>query len=213
MKKFKRTMVILFAVILMISNNLVYANGLKSTNPLNYKRDTEERYIASIALEKGITFEEAENINKKEVDLILKSNSNGIFPMARDEVIKYKTVDKRAGVINSNVGSRNVYIATEVRYLYSNVSNKPLYIENIGNPLIYISGISYVDISGGGFNIEKYSTTARISNTVSFEYRVNSSIGITSGLDILQVSGQAGGEVQVTTRAKTYVINISLSDL
>lgn len=142
--------------------------GVRSTNPIDYAPNTEERYIASMARQKGITFEEAKKINDEEVALLLKNR-----PMALDEEIRYKTVDKKAGTINSNEQDFRVYIATEVRYLWSKVYSKPLQIERIGKPIMYIQGFSIEEIDGGGFDIEQTSSKARISQTAVLRYPVS----------------------------------------
>jgi len=133
--------------------------------------------------------------------------------MVQDEEIKYKTIDKKAGDINSNKKVFRVNIATEVKYLWSNAYNKPIQIESIGQPIMYIPGFSVAEIIGGGFNIENTSTSARISQTAVLKYSVSASLGITKGLDIVEVSAAVSGMVYLTTKAKTYAINIGLTDL
>jgi hypothetical protein len=78
---------------------------------------------------------------------------------------------------------------------------------------MYLPGVtsSSLSMQGGDFNIEKYNTSGRISRTVSFTYTVEG-ITISIGGDILGVSTTTDG-TRITTRAKTYDINITESDL
>ncbi|AEE90994.1 conserved exported protein of unknown function [Tepidanaerobacter acetatoxydans Re1] len=172
----------------------------------NYAPDTKDRYIASIARQKGITFEEAKKINDTEVSLLLKGRP-------ADEEIRYKTVDKHAGDIRSNKKIFEVNMSTEVRYLWSNTHKKPLEIDNIVAPVIYIPDAGISAIVGGEFNIEQTLTKIRASQTAVVTYAASSSLGITAEQDISNISAASGGMVYLTTNSNTYVLNIELADL
>lgn len=184
----------------------LHKSGAKSTDPTDYAPNTRERYIASICKQKGITFEEAKKINDKEVASLLKNRP-------ADEEIRYKTVDKHAEDINSGKKAFKVNMATEVRYLWSNAYNKPVQIENIAPVIIYIPSANISAIVGGEFNIEQTLTKARVSQTATITFSANASDKITVGGDILDVSPSSAGAVHLTTKAKTYILNIGFADL
>lgn len=226
MRNLRKVLSLFLSLMLLVSLNVSYADGMnstnnsyssdmKSTNPLDYEPNTEERYIANMAHRLGISFEEAKKINDAEVAEILKKRFEKVGPLAYDEEVRYKTVDKKAGTIETNVKSFNVNIASEIRYVWNRATNKVVYIENVGSPIMYISGFSIAQINGGGFNIEKYSTSARISQTASLVYVVDASIGANIQIvkDVVDVSGQIGTSFYITTKAKTFYININASDL
>lgn len=172
----------------------------------DYPRDSRERFVASLALKHNISYEEADILERQETSAILMLRGS-------DEVLKYKTVDKSAGTIYGNSYSQSVYIATEVRYVWNRATNTLTNIEAIGGPLTYLPGISSggLSMSGGDYNIEKYSKTARISQTVAFTYEITGTT-VQVGGDILSVSRTTSG-YKITTSAKTYAISISASDL
>lgn len=126
-------------VTIILANSTVFADD-RQINLNDYPRDTRERYVASLALERNISYEEADRIEREESNLLL----------GRDEVLKYKTIDKRAGRIDDgNNYSQSVYIATEVRYVWGNANNRLVNIESAGSPYLYIPGVSNLDITGG----------------------------------------------------------------
>ena len=186
------------------------ANPITNNNTIinlnDYPKNSRERYVASLAIEKNISYDAADVLERETASQLIKSR-------APINVLRYKTVDKKAGTINGNSYSQPVYIATEVRYVWDNVTNKLANIENIGGPVIYLPGVSSGSLSfqGGDFNIEKYNTSGRISRTLTFTYTVEG-VTVSIGGDILGVSTTTAG-TNVTTRAKTYNINISQSDL
>ena len=154
----------------MFNGTAFASNGNDETiNLNNYPRDSRERYVASIALEKGISYEEADKLEREEISLF-----------SNDEYIRYKTVDKPAGSIDDGTSyNQDVYIATEVRYTWNRVYNKLVYIEDLGGSYIYVPRTSQLEIIGGA---------------------------------IISVSKNWSG-FKVTTRAKTFSINIRESDL
>ncbi|MBG0763697.1 MAG: hypothetical protein H0S78_02230 [Tissierellales bacterium] len=213
MKKIK--ILLLIIVCIMLFSTAVYGSDLvikdetnlqKEINLNEYPRDSRERFVASLAIEKNISYEEADALEKETASEIIITRS----PV---EILKYKTVDKHAGTISGDYYNQVVYIATEVRYVWNQYSNELVYIESLGSPLMYLPGVtsSSLSMQGGDFNIEKYNTSGRISRTVSFTYTVEG-ITISIGGDILGVSTTTDG-TRITTRAKTYDINITESDL
>lgn len=171
-------------------------------DPNDYPKDTRERYVASLALRDNISYEEADKLERQERALLY-------LP---DEYLRYKTIDKYAGKVDDGAKySESVYIATEVRYVWSRASNRLVNIENVGGSYLYIPGVSYLDITGGNINVELYSKSARVSQTCSFIYEVKG-VSVTVGGDVVSIS-KSWGTYKITTRAKTFVINIKESDL
>jgi hypothetical protein len=181
-------------------SNMSYASEIKSTNLLNYPINSQERFIASIANEKNISYDEAE----KYFELKLKNISRS--PL---EEMKYETVDKVAKTIRTNSGDFKVRIATEVAYLYNNVTDKPIEIISVGSPYAYIYGYSNAEFNHSDYNVTSNKYSARISVTGSFVITTSSSYSI--GFDIIGVSGSFNNIL--TTKAVTPVIDINLSDL
>lgn len=181
-------------------------SNVVSTNPTDYLPNTKERYIASIARQKRVTFEEAKKTNDAEEALLLKN-------MPADEEIRYKTINKHAGDIKSSKKIFSVNMTAEVRYAWSNTYGKPVQIHNITHITIFIPDVSISTIVGGGPNIEQTLTKVRASQTAVVAYSVSSSLGITADHDILNIIATSGGMMHLITKAKTYSINIGLADL
>lgn len=212
-KLLKNKLIAILLCVIVLFNGTSFASNTenKQINLNNYPRNSRERYVASVALQKGISYEEADKIERQELarcgfegqELVLFSN---------DEYLRYKTVDKRAGTINDgSMYNQDIYIATEVRYVWSRVYNRLVNIESVGGPHVYIPGASNVTITGGDMVVEKYADRARISRTCSFVYETSGG-SVTIGGDIISVTKNWSG-VKITTRAKTVVINITESDL
>lgn len=162
---------------------------------------TEEKFLKSFAQRKGISYDEAKKINDNSI--------NRVQLRRPTEQTKYKTV-KQYFRVNSDI---NLVMATEVAYLYSNVDDEVLSIVNIGNPYMGVKGASLNKWSGGEFNIEQTSKSARISQTGQAHLEVSRSVsgglyknGITFAYDV-------GNTKVYYTDVETYVMKISLSDL
>lgn len=174
-------------------------NAAVSVDPREYPENSRERFVANMALQHQISYQEAD---------LLEKASALVIPRASDEVLKYKTIDQRAGTIQGGMGyEQGVNIATEVRYVYNRALGKVSSLEHVGAPIMYIPGASSWEIMDGDFNIEQYSKSARISRTTALSYEV-AGMTITAGIDIISVSGMTQG-YRVTTRAKTFVLNIT----
>lgn len=207
MKKFFRMVSAFLACVLLVCLVPVYAVGtdshtgkaVVSVDPRDYPENSRERFVANMALQHQISYQEAD---------LLEKASALVVPRASDEVLKYKTIDQRTGTIQGILGyEQDVNIATEVRYVYNRALGKVSTLEHVGAPIMYIPGVTSWEILGGDFNIEQYSKSARISRTTALTYEIEG-LTITAGIDILSVSGTTQG-CQVTTRAKTFVLNIT----
>lgn len=176
----------------------------KSVNPLNYPKNTRERYVACLAQQYGISYEAADQMEKKQ---------SVATPLAADEILKYKTIDKVAGNFSDGNGySVSPHISAEVSYVYSYEQKKAISIQSVGGPILYIPGVSNCTFNKGTFNITKPSSTSRrISVTASAEYKVSGTT-ISVGGDIIGISQTVGGYT-VSTKAKTFSITIYLSNL
>lgn len=175
----------------------------RKEDPSNYPKDTRERYIASIALKKGITFEEAEKLENEDIPT---------FRIPPDEVVSYKTIDKTAGYVNDKK-RRSVNISAEVKYVKKFGSGEFIRIENIGEPYVYMPKVSFGSFSSGGFNIENNGTYGRISTTGSVTYHIPFTIGISIKTgDVAEINGNVIVGLNITTKAKTFVIDIKRHD-
>ncbi len=200
--------VLMFAGIIGFRNN--FGNSKISSNDEgtihldDYKKDTRERFVASLALKNKMTYEQADTLDKEETASI-GSQSPG-------QELRYKTVDKPAGTIKGGSYSQEVYIKTEVKYVWNTVKNELLIIEAFGKPVTYLPAgtASAVHLQGSAFNIEKGSTSRRISQTGIFTIVEKTNIPV--GDDIAFVK-KAGGGYEISTRAKTYAITINATDL
>lgn len=203
---------LVFSVLFCFSSTSVFANGIPATpeegsyeiDPRDYPENSRERFVASMALKRNITYQEADTLERQETAKLRRGP---------DEVLRYKTVDKFAGSIRGENGyAENVNIAVEIRYTFNVGLNRPSSLESIGGPIIYIPGASYYTLLSGSFNIEKYSLSGRISNTAVMQY-TKPDISVSSvGEDIASITTNAQGAT-VTTRAKTFVITIDETDM
>lgn len=223
-KAFLPVLAILLFVTISFSNynsaEVRYHNGQTSKAPLterenllNYPKDTRERYIASVALRDGITFEEADRMDRASEIKPANMSSPSLLRVPPNEVTAYKTVDKRAGYV-SDKSSRDVNIAAEIKYKKKFSSNTFVRIEDVGELYIYMPGMSTGDFSTDGFNVDNQDNYARISATGSLTYHIGFGFGINAGVgDIASVEGNIATGLNITTKAKTFVINVRSSDL
>lgn len=195
-----------FLLVFSLFGNVYASHANTGTKTIDSKVSSEERYVESLARQLNVTFEEAYEINRKENEEYFgKVSTRGL-----DEIISYKTVYEDWSLSNA---PQKVEMAVEVKYVYSYTTGKALEIMNVGEPHMYIPGASQSTVSGGGYNKEVTTKNARISRTASIVYQVSTSAGISIGGDIVGFNTSVSGTTTVTTRAKTYVMYISLSDL
>ena len=200
--------VLLFAGIIGFRNN--FGNSKISSNDEgtihldDYKKDTRERFVASLALKNKMTYEQADTLDKEETASI-GSQSPG-------QELRYRTVDKSAGTITGSGYSREVHIKTEIKYVWNSAKNELVSIEAFGKPVTYLPAVSASDVSmnGGTINIEEGATSRRISQTGIFTIVEKTNIPV--GDDIAFVK-KAGGGYEISTRAKTYTNTIDATDL
>ena len=195
-----------FADIEKDQNSLTQTSFVNVTNTI--ERTSEHQYVKALAAQNNISYELASKMNAVENESIL-NESNESYLRAAPEVIKYKTVYGQ-----HSISGKTVEMTAEVKYVYSNITKKPESIINITGPYLYILGVSFSSMDGGDYTIEQTLTTGRVSRTANFTYQVSVSVGVQIGFnDIISISPEVGGNVFVTTRAKTYVLNITLSSL
>lgn len=200
--------VLLFAGIIVFhsysANNEINSNDEGSIHLDDYPKDTRERFIAGLALKNKMTHEQADALEKEE--------TASMGSQSPDREIRYKTIDKPAGSIKGSGYSQEVYIKTEVKYVWDTAKNELVSIESFALPVTYLPGVSAsaVSMNGGTFNIEKGSTSRRISQTAAFAIAEKENIPV--GDDIVSIR-KADGRHEISTRAKTYAIHITASDL
>lgn len=186
------------------SDTSSFSEQVHSTDPRDYPVDSRERFVASMALQYGITYEEADLLEREESYQLLR---------ASDEVLKYKTIDKVVKTFTNNSGySESVRIGTEVRYVFSRITNKVVNLERVGAPIIYIPGASDYTIKNNDFNIEQHPTSARVSITTVLEYYTDD-ISVTGGIQYCSVTVTSKGYKVTSNGAITFILNINANDM
>ena len=178
---------------------------LKSVNPLDYEENTRERFVASMASDYNISYEMADKMEREQ--------SKSIARVA-DEVLKYRTIDKKAGqVTNRNGYTIYPHISTEVQYVDNRATGNVVSLEYIGGPVFYVPDLAINEsFATGAFNINKTGAkTGRVSITAGFSYTIPSNT-ITVGGDIMSISTTVGG-YKITTKPKTFSITIAEANL
>lgn len=187
---------------------LIDSNGFeinKSIDINDYEMNSRERYIASLAVKNNMTYEGADFLEKT----YLENNSS----QYEGASIEYRTIDKLAGRIRSSELVQQVYISAEIRCLLDKENNAFIRIDDIGAITLYLHGIdaSNVQVNGGGFNIEKYDTGSRISQTTQFSFIVKEYPYEADGdIDIVKENED---DYLLTSKVKTYAIDITMNDL
>lgn len=186
------------------TNNNDNLNISQSINLNNYKNDSRERYIVSLTIENNITYEEADVL---ETDQIA---NNPLY--SKDFTLEYKTINKLAGTIENSDYKQEVSINIEARYLKNNTNHLFSRIDEFGGITLYLNSIDNTAtyINGGGYNIEKYATMGRISQTAIIEY-ISKDNPYKKSYDIEGIKKVETG-YQIRTKAKTYAINITDAD-
>ena len=134
------------------------------------------------------------------------------YRLPPSEVEAYKTIEKVSGTV-SDVERRDVNISTEVKYIKNFDSGKFVRIEKLGEPYIYMPRVSFGSFSSGGFNKYNYGSYGRISATGSVKYNIDFTFGVSAGVgNIVNVTGSIIGGLNITTKAKTFVMYIWKSD-
>jgi hypothetical protein len=199
--------VLLFANIAVVHNSAVN-NEMNSQNDGTvdvdeFPKDSKQRFVAGVAQQKKLIYEQVDSSEEKEAESMALQFPNREF--------RYKTVDKPAGVIKGKGYSQEVHIKTEVKYVWDTARNELVSIEAFANPVTYLPAVPKSEVSTAGtFNIDKGSTTRRISQTAIFTITEKSNISV--GDDIAFVKQSAGG-YRLTTGAKTYAITVNADDL
>lgn len=152
-----------------------------------FPRNSLERYAYSQALAKGTTYEEE-----------LAREKNAVVPCSYDEYVKYVTKSQFAGNIRAPEIVFRAMISTEAKVLYSRATGRPKEVLNFGSPYASVGGYGS-SWSGGGFNVDRYSSTsARFSTTGQFIIDCGS---VSVGLDIISYSTNIGAKTKVLTIA------------
>lgn len=204
------SLVLTFAILSgTLSINCLASNVTSNSNDIeymeNFKENTRERFVAAMALEKGISYEEADR---------LEQESSPIVVQAADEKVKYKTVNIPARAISGGSNySKTVYIAAEVRYVYSYELGRNVTIEDIYAPYAYIPGISADNITfdHGNYDIQHDNTSGVITVIGSFVYS-DSGVDVSVGGDVVSVSKNYGSYT-ITTGVVTLKAPINIRNL
>ncbi len=200
--------VLLFAGIIGLHNNFgnskISSNNEGTIHLDDYPKDTKERFIAGLALQKKLIYEQVGASEQEEAGSMALQFPNREF--------RYKTIDKPAGSIKGSNYSQEVHIKTEVKYVWDTAKNELVSIESFALPVTYLPAVSasVVSMNGGTFNVEKGSTSRRISQTGIFTIVEKTNVPVDD--DIVSVK-KSGGGYEISTRAKTYAITISATDL
>ena len=159
-----------------------------------------ERYIAALAIEKKISYQEAEILDQE----------NALIPRSPDEVIRYKTLDEVAYRISDNAGyGREVVITAQIKYLYSKSEKKAVSIEGISAGYVHIPGRASLQISHGDLSYEYTSTRASITVIGALQYE-DPGVSVSIGGSILSFNSTT---YVVTTKTLTMKATYTLLDL
>lgn len=192
-----------------LSINCLASNGTSNSNNIkymeNFKENTRERFVAAMALQKGISYEEADKLERE---------SSPIVTRGADEKEKYHTVKIAARAIRGGSNyTKTVYIAAEVKYVYSYELGRNVTIEDIYSAYAYIPGISADNITfdHGDYNIQHDNTSGVITVIGSFVY-TDSGVDVSVGGDVVSVSKNTGSYT-ITTDVVTLKAPINIRDL
>jgi len=208
----KKRLLIFLALIIGIITIFLSLNNLESntqsyeTISINdYPKDSRERYTASIAIENNITYEEADLMDKSYIEY----NSQEY----NDFTIEYKTFYELSGMIKSSEYEQEVFMDIEVRYLRDKNNKTFEKIDEIGGVILFLpnTDIKKTAVNSGDYNIEKYKTYMRISQTAVIEYFTAEAPEQLSE-DIVNIENKQG-KYQITTGPKTYSIEIIYKEL
>lgn len=162
----------------------------------------QERYIAALAVENNMSYEEA---------ALLDAQENSLISRSLDEVIQYKTVTKTAYTIRNGSGYvRDVEISAQIKYLYNKALKKAVSIEGIAAGYVSIPGRSVLTLSHGDLAYEHTSTKATITVIGALQYE-DPGMDISVGLDVISFSSTVG-QATVTTRTITMKALFLLAD-
>lgn len=180
----------------------------------DYPKDTRERYVASLALEKGISYDEADLLERSEEQPseITKNLLSHRPPGPPEVVTSYKTVVKTAGYVKDKK-KHKVTIGAEVKYKKRYGSGDFVKIERVGGPYLNMPGVSAETFEGGSYNVEKHDRYARISRTGALKYHIKWTLGLSAPInDIATIDGGIGSGYTISTKTKTFAIQIRSSD-
>lgn len=193
--KIVRTSRLFLAFLIVFS--IVNFNANANANPKNseklsvsgimkFKKNSMERYCYSKAVETGKSFKE-----------VLEEERNQQELLGYDEYVGYRTLTKKAGTItDGNNTTVTATIGTEMKVLISREYNKIVEVIDFGSPYCKVEEF-YATWSGGGFNINRTSSTrARISTTGEF---IISEGSLTVGNDIISVTFNLGARTRLMT--------------
>lgn len=164
----------------------------------NYQLNSRSRYVASLAMKKNISYEQADELEKKQT----------VGSLSKEFSYNYKTINKLAGSIENSDYKQDVYITVEVRYIKKTIDESLERIDEFGGIYLYLNNIDnkYISINSGDFNVEKKQKSARISKTAVLEYL--SDDNPYTAINDIDTIKNLNNSYRVTTKAKTYIINI-----
>lgn len=212
---FRKIMFITMALVLILSQGTCFAEMLKSSE-VNLKSSnltkeiSEEQYVQSLAKRMNISMIEAKAINDAENIKFYETRKN-VITRGATETIKYKTVYGYTGIAGAPLNQ--CVIMAEVKYVYDIVAKKATQIMAVQSPYMYVSGASSCTVQGGDFVTNIGSTSARLSRSANFVFVVSATSGVTVGLDIISIDKSATTTWTVTSKGRTYVKTIYLSEL
>lgn len=130
---------------------------------IDMEEDSRERYITFYGIRNNRTYEESE--------ILIETLEKGII-YEEDEEVKYKSINVDAGSIDmGNNESDNIGFKSEIKYIVNKNDGKFKRIENIGEGEFFVDGKHQAKFEGGGLNVNVEGDFLRISETgaVSFE--------------------------------------------
>lgn len=168
----------------------------------DYQKDTQERFVASLALKNKMSNEQVEALEAEKNASLAEQ-----FP---EQEVRYKTIDKFAGTIDGKGYSREVFVKTEVKYLWDKRKNQLVGVEEFGTMLPYLPAVAEASATTISTPNEEKGATGRVSRTCVFT--IPEKTKIPAEYDISSVKETAGGYL-LSTVAKTFSAAITGADL
>ncbi|MGM0380229.1 MAG: hypothetical protein ACQEQE_10830 [Bacillota bacterium] len=197
------------ALVLVLSFGMVSSSFANSFESKKNTEDGKVRYVKALAEDLDISYEKAYEINEAENEKYL--SPVGIGTRSLTEEIRYEQITDNINISGAN---HDVQMASEVKFLYSNIDEEPIKILDLRGAFMAIPGASNLTIDGGTYNYDVSNYAARVSRLASISYEVQDSTGVSAGIgDIFSVNKTVTETYIITTNIMTFSQEIELSDI
>lgn len=132
--------------------------------------------------------------------------------LAEGEELRTCTIERAAGGIDGLDGySQNVNLSVTLEYVYNSETGKAVRFADAIPGALTLPGVEDAVFNSSDFTVDVSDKTVRISATGLVSYTVPDQV-LSEGADLAYVTVE-NGDSAVTTAAKTYVLELELSDL